>query len=322
MDKTSETELPKLPAGLQMKSQFMATVFIAYSLAMYVVPAVGAYLIYVQRIALWEKVIIIAPLILISQQGLHLLGWVGHEGFHFNLHESRKVSAVLAILFSSLVGSFLQIGAAISHWNHHRFTNVEGDPDIPLFTKYRNLFSRMLFARMNANRQYIRNAIRIATGKPVDYASKMPFSDRDSIFLARLNLVASVAVICGYAAIFIWNPAAGLISILLPHLAGILYSGLRSYFEHAGTSVGTFKDSRTRLSPFFSIFYFFNNYHLEHHLYPNIPCYQLPKVHKYLTETGVYQSAGAVIDKGIVRNYSFATGKYQYPDLAMTIKNK
>jgi len=224
------------------------------------------------------QVISVISLGLLSQQGLHLLGWVGHEGFHFNLHDNRHLSAVIGIVFSSMVGTFMEIGAAISHWNHHRFANQEGDPDIPLFTKYRKLWQRMLFARMGANRQYLRNAVRLALGKPVAYATRLPFKDKEVQMFACLNIALSVSWLSIYAWIVYHAPVAGTLAIILPHFFGTLYTGLRSYLEHAGTGTGLFQDSRTRISRFFSVVYFFNNYHLEHHLYPQVPSHHLKEL--------------------------------------------
>jgi fatty acid desaturase len=128
-----------------------------------------------------------------------------------------------------------------------------------------------------------------------------------------LNIVLSALWIGVYAWIIFNAPIAGGLAIAVPHLFGILYTGLRSYLEHAGTETGVFLDSRTRLSPFFSVAYFFNNYHLEHHLYPNVPCYRLSGVHRYLLERGYYAAANSPVQRGIFRNYAFATGRFQYP---------
>jgi fatty acid desaturase len=242
-----------------------------------------------------------------------LLGWVGHEGFHFNLHDNRHVSALLGIVFSSMVAAFMQIGAAVSHWNHHRFTNQEGDPDIPLFTKYHTLWQRALFARMAANRQYFRNTLRMACGRPVGYATRLPFKEHDVRMFARVNILLSAFWISVYGCIIYHAPIAGASAIAIPHVFSTLYTGLRSYLEHAGTGTALFQNSRTRLSPFFSAAYFFNNYHLEHHLYPFIPCYRLAQVHRYLLKRGYYAAANSPVQHGIIRNYAFATGRFQYP---------
>jgi beta-carotene hydroxylase len=305
---------PRLPDALCEKSLPLALIFMACALGAYILPAAAIYWVVAHsRWPLLPQVVSVIVLAALSQQGLHLLGWVGHEGFHFNLHDNRHVSALLGIVCSSMVAAFMQIGAAVSHWNHHRFTNQERDPDIALFAKYKTLWERVLFARMAANRQYVRNAFRMACGRPVGYATRLPFKELEVRLFAWLNILLSALWVGIYGWIIYHAPVAGASAIVVPHVFGNWYTGLRSYLEHAGTGTGLFRDSRTRISPFFSAAYFFNNYHLEHHLYPFIPCYRLPQVHRYLRDRGYYAAANAPVQRGIVRNYAFATGRFQYP---------
>ena len=50
-------------------------------------------------------------------------------------------------------------------------------------------------------------------------------------------------------------------------------------------SMGKFNNTRTiRPGRFLNYFYWEMGYHLEHHLYPNVPFYKLHLLHKYLTE--------------------------------------
>jgi fatty acid desaturase len=37
------------------------------------------------------------------------------------------------------------------------------------------------------------------------------------------------------------------------------------------------------LNPVISFFYWNMNYHVEHHMYPGVPCYNLPNLHKLIT---------------------------------------
>lgn len=92
----------------------------------------------------------------------------------------------------------------------------------------------------------------------------------------------------------------GLVAIAIPHLLGLLYTGLRPYAEHGGTGPGLFLDARTRTSPFFSVLYFFNNYHLEYHLYPWVPCYRLPAVHRYLKGYGYFRDPHVHIEPSVL----------------------
>jgi hypothetical protein len=74
-----------------------------------------------------------------------------------------------------------------------------------------------------------------------------------------------------------------------------------------------FTNARTRSSPFFTVLYFFNNYHLEHHLYPSVPCYRLGAVHRQLEEGGYLSANGANIESGVLAAYTHAGANSTYP---------
>src|ERR1051325_9064398 len=109
---------PSLPKEFREKSTLWTALFIAYAVCAFALPAAAIYWVVAQsRWPLLLQTISVIFFGLVSQQGLHLLGILGHEGLHFNLHKNRYVSAVLAIVFSSMVAAFMEIGMAISHWN-------------------------------------------------------------------------------------------------------------------------------------------------------------------------------------------------------------
>lgn len=310
----SDVVRPKLPMDLYEKSVPLALVFIFYSVFMFVVPAVVALYVWRADLSMLLKVPLMGLLFFLSQQGLHLFGWVGHEGFHLSMFKNKFTNAYAGIAVSSLVFSFMQIGASISHWNHHRYTNQELDPDVEIFTRFKSLWSRLLLGRLTANRIYMKNALKMLRGEELPYDYKLPFNNNELKKLAAFNLLSSAFWMITYISITILNPEAGIICIVFPHIFLILYSGIRSYLEHAGTGEGMLSDTRSRISPFFTFFYFGNNYHLEHHLYPMVPCYRLPAIHRYLRKSGFFNGAEVHIETGVLNAYKFATGKYSYPN--------
>ncbi len=304
---------PKLPSHLEEVSIAKTVCFIGTSLLLFVLPALTAYWVWITPVQLFIKLPIMLGLLFFSQQGLHLLGWVGHEGFHLNLSRNKFVSAYMGIFFSSIIFSFMQIGASISHWNHHAFTNQKEDPDIEIFTKFRNFWSRILLARLYANRIYLKNTIAMALGRKLNYKIVLPFNKAQVRIMAITNLFLSSVWISFYIYILFKFPVLGIVCIVIPHVLSIFYSSIRSYIEHADTGMELFENTRTRNNPFFTFFYFGNNYHLEHHLYPQIPCYHLPAVHDYLKEQGYFDNKSVHIVTGILDAYNYATSKYQYP---------
>src|SRR5262245_5385427 len=119
----SRTARLQLPPEIYRPSRLGAFIFIAYSVALFVIPAASSRLLAGIDLPFPVLPLCLLPVLLLAQQGLHLLGLVGHEGMHLSLTRNRYVSAILGIFFSSMVINFMEMGFAISHWNHHRYTN-------------------------------------------------------------------------------------------------------------------------------------------------------------------------------------------------------
>src|SRR5690606_3209736 len=70
------------------------------------------------------------------------------------------------------------------------------------------------------------------------------------------------------------------------------------YIDHAGLDDSFFGNAYSRTSPLMTVLFFGANYHLEHHAYPGIPCYRLPKVHRILKENGTYAQVNPPVVNG------------------------
>lgn len=302
---------PTLPNELH-KISYLGTIgIIAHALGLFLVPAALARLVAGSELPLMAQAPLVAVLALLAAQGLHMLGFLGHEGFHFSLHQNKVVSSVIGIVFSSLTPGHLDIGFAISHWNHHKFTNRAGDPDADVFRRYRGFLARFFLARAHAARNYLRSTVRLALGRPLPFEYKFPLRAHVVQRLAWLNLACSLVFLGMYAAIAAYDPITGLVSIGLPALLVVLITGLRPYIEHAGTSHDTFTQARSRTSPFFTMLFLGTNYHLEHHLYPSVPCYRLPRVHRILQQQGALEASH--VEPTIRGAYLHTTALSQYP---------
>jgi beta-carotene hydroxylase len=304
---------PAIPRGWYEPSTTGSAAFVLYAVTLFLVPAYLSVQVVHAQASAWLKLAALVPLLILSQQGLHLCGWVGHEGLHFTLHRNRYVSAVVGIFVSSFTPAFMAVGAAFSHWQHHRYTNLPNDPHCVMFPQYRTALARLLWARPFANRRFVRETLKVALGRPLEYPIYFPFGATGVRRLALLNVATQVVVMSGYLAFTLHDPAGALVAVWAPLLLAIMHSGLRIYVEHAGTTVGKYGDARTYSHPVLTALYFGNNYHLEHHLYPGVPCYRLPRIHRFLGSRGLLAHAGAVVD-GRLFTYWHAVGKeYGYP---------
>ena len=309
------SEPPPLPRSMYHPATLGGAAFVLYALALYLVPCWAAVAIAQADLpGPWPwRLLALVPLWLIGQQGLHLLGWVGHEGFHLALHRNKYVSGVMGVLASSLVLSFAQVGVAVTHWVHHRYTNQAADPDTRIFGRHQTLLRRLLFGRLAANRVFMANLLRVACNRPLGVANLGPFRPVHLRALAWLNIAALLVFTAGYVALAVCSPLAALVGVVIPHVLGILLSGPRPYLEHAATGQGVFHDARTYCSPVMTVLFAGNNFHLEHHLYPSVPCYRLPAVHRRLRAAGYYDRAGVAIEPRFWGALAHARARSRYP---------
>ena len=96
------------------------------------------------------------------------------------------------------------------------------------------------------------------------------------------------ALVAAYGAIFIWAIAAAswlpLLFLFLPRCYGTWLHDLCSRTQHAGLALDV-KDHRltTRtvlMGPVLRYLYWNMNYHIEHHVFPNVPFHALPTLHE------------------------------------------
>ena len=261
---------------------------------------------------LWAKIVLAAPSVVLAGHGFHMLGWFAHDGVHLSLLRN-KYASVLVGVFAAGAALFPLLGYGITHWNHHRFTNQESDPDTKIYPQYRTFWSRFFKGRATANRGYLRTTFRVALDLPIENGYRFPFSPAWTRSFAVCTLASMGMWLALYVTLAVTRPAVFLACVAVPSLCAAPISGLRIYLEHNGTGAGILRDTRSYVSPIWTALMFANNYHLEHHLYPTVPAYHLPKVHRLLRDQGIYERSQAHVVRGFLAPLKYVTGTYDYP---------
>lgn len=262
---------------------------------------------------LWARVALLVPSVVLAGHGFHMLGWFAHDGIHLSLIKNKYWSTFVGCVVGG-IALFPTFGYGVTHWNHHRFTNQDSDPDTKIYPRYKTFWGRFFFGRVLANRGYYRNTVYLALDKPLDKGYRMPFTDGWGRFFAILTLCSVASWLTFYISIAFVDPAYFLVGVFLPYLTAIPTTGLRIYMEHNGTGAGVFRDTRSYVSPFWTVMMFGNNFHLEHHLYPTVPAYHLPKVYRLLEKDGTYERYGSQIVGGVFEPLRYLSARYQYPE--------
>ena len=252
----------------------------------------------------WAPWTVIPAVIVIATQQ-HACFVLAHDAAHYRLYRTRWLN--------DLVGRGVAIAAGISmctyrvvHRLHHNHLYAPRDPDIALHGGYprgRAYLLRKLgrdLAGLTAPKTYAyffgAPAINDETGvaiRPLDDTAPKLKRDarRDRWFVAAFHLGAPAAAFAfgvGVDYLVLWVlPAVTVLQAILR---------LRAVCEHgAVTDLGSpLTAARTNHAPWWARWLLFPhhvNYHVEHHLYPAIPHYNLPACHRELRARGLLDGA-------------------------------
>jgi fatty acid desaturase len=306
---------PDLPRELYEPSLCWTALLLVYAVCLYVIPASLLYVVATDVRSFPLKIVLMIPLTIVAAYGLNLLGFVGHEGMHGSLTRGRYTSAVIGIFCASCVVTYFEVGFAMQHWNHHRYTNQSLDHDMILVMRFKKWWTRLLFSRWIYNWEYFKRTVQTAMGRPNPFRFKMPFKPGEQRMLAWLNLLFAAGWIAVYAWLAVHSPLAGLVCIMLPMMTVLFIAACQTYIDHGGTNDELFGNAWSRTSPLMTAAYFGANYHLEHHAYPGIPCYRLPRVHRILKENGTYERRNPPIVRGFIESFRNLAAPYEPQDI-------
>lgn len=308
---TAPSRRPAISAAMYRPSLAWTLAFLAYGPLLFAGGGALSYAIANSDWPLGLRILSIVPSTLLAGFGLQLMAYAGHEGLHLSLFRNRWLSAIVGLFHASAIVSYFEIAFAMQHWHHHRYTNQTADHDIAMVSGYRAWWQRLLLVRMTYNLSYIRRTWLTAFGAENPFRYKLPFSNRELQTLARLNLLFGLLWIAVYTAVAVADLQKALFCIALPTLAVLLISSCQPYLDHAGTEGRTFRNAWSRTSWLMTTLYFGANYHLEHHLYPGVPCYRLPAVHRLLWQNGTYAAVQPFVQRGFLASYRNLTRPYE-----------
>jgi fatty acid desaturase len=215
-----------------------------------------------------------------------------HDGAHGLLHARRKLNDCVALWFCA---AELNIYRPY-HLQHHRFVQQSEDPDLVLSapfpitpTSLRRKIIRDLTGQTFYKQRFGMLASQIndrAPGQPV-WPLLVAEAKKQKVFLV-LNLSGFAL----FAAAGLWW--AWLLMWLLPMATWLpLVTRLRNIAEHAlieQNGSDPLRHARTTHANWLErllIAPYWVNYHCEHHMFTQIPCWNLPEAHRMLANKGV-----------------------------------
>jgi fatty acid desaturase len=263
-------------------------------------------------IATWPSAWMLPSLVVIgiAQHGLFILA---HEAAHYRLFANRLANDAVG-RFVGMIGGISMCTYRVTHRLHHNNLYTEEDPDTAIHGGYPRGKAYLLkklaqdLAGLNAWKTFAyffgAPAINADTNREIrpldDTSPQLRAAARaDRLWVAGFHLVApAVAFAIGgwrglamYAVLWLLP----LVTVLQPILR------LRAICEHGAASDLTSPLTAARTNRTFGsignwfaravLFPHHVNYHVEHHLYPAVPHYHLPALHRLLVDKGALQAA-------------------------------
>ena len=235
----------------------------------------------------WPLTIPLAVVIIGTRQlGLFILM---HDGAHGLLHPHRRINDWVARwLCSSSLGEYRPY-----HLQHHRFVQQAEDPDLGLSAPFpisRASLKRKMLRDLSGQTFYKQRLRPLFDGLKTP-ASPLQRQSQELVrgwrFVIGNGLGFALFAVAGYA--WVW-----LLMWLLPMASWLpLVTRIRNIAEHAlvgRDQADPLRQARTThagwveralLAPYWV------NYHLEHHLFTQVPCWKLPQAHALLQQRGV-----------------------------------
>ncbi len=305
---------PPLPAHFTEPGRPWATAaFLAYAMTLAFGPGVLSYLLVAHSGWSWPALFVpVSLLTAITGFGFYVMGTIAHEGFHFTLARDKFTSALIGTWLSAAVFAFFGLGFYLVHARHHRHTNEEGDPDYQFFSRFTTTWRRLLVLRLLNNRIYVKIVIRLLLKGGLPEGTVTVFTLAELRRLAVVNVLAQAFWISLYAIAFHHDLKLGVCLVLWPHIATAIVSAAIVFVQHADTGHQLHDNSRTHATPLITLLMGGTNYHLEHHLYPRVPCWRLRRVHAWLGRTPWAAANPLLVERGFWRGLLFCRGVFPY----------
>lgn len=214
---------------------------------------------------------------------------IWHECGHKTAFKSRRLNDIFYYI-ASFMNNFEPVRWRASHALHHNYTasvdphdfEVEGS----IFWVPKNLLNFLImfipgisffFLHKSLYREILKHALGIETRVMIECIPES--KKRNCIWVSRLFVSLWLTIILFAVFVGSWLP---IFLLLLPKCFATLNT-VWGVTQHFGLQEDV-KDHRlstrsVRLNPIVSFIYWSMEYHIEHHMFPSVPSYNLPKLH-------------------------------------------
>ena len=227
----------------------------------------------------------------------HTLATFIHETAHGHVFSNKKINDVLGhFFFSAPLFSYLEDYRYL-HWEHHRHTGkLEKDPELALY-RYIGLKTTS-YTKLEVVLEFIKSIIGISSLKGLIFLNKFYMSNRKKGLIKKPGLYEHAAVIFWAVLMpaLMWKLGMLTTYLLLAVVpiftfmtTALLWHGFGEHIreKEADLSQNTFGHNFNRLFTLY-VYPIQSGYHLEHHLYPQLPWHSMRKFQKWANERPEY----------------------------------
>jgi len=230
----------------------------------------------------WWNPLIYALAVIVIGSRINGLGGLMHDAAHYRAYENRQLNDLIGEILA-LPTSASMAGYRNTHFAHHRELNSEKDPDWQRNVGLKEFeFPAPRASVLMYFAQYLAG---LKIGAALFGFHKNKETRDVPAAVARARLVFFAGLLAASIALGFWKLV--LLYWIVPLLTVFLaIRYLRNVAEHyAVEHENVLNESRTVLAPFWELWLIAPwglNYHLEHHLFPSVPCFQLKELHELL----------------------------------------
>ena len=217
-------------------------------------------------------------------------GILMHEAVHGIMFRNRTLNRWIGFLCG--LPTFLSVSAyRVGHLPHHRHARGGRDPD-----ELENVTT-------NPRLLAVVFTLTLLIGELFGFYRVGPFAVGQAHPRERRDVLVEYMVIAGvFATAFALVPFTVLLHVwILPAVVATQLTNVRTLAEHVLTDrTNPLTVTRTVVSNRFVSFFMCNlNYHIEHHLFPAVPWYHLPQLHRVLGDD--LERSGAQVYRSYTR---------------------
>jgi len=244
--------------------------------------------------AYWHPILYAVTLFWIGGR-MHAFGVLMHEATHYRALRSRRLNDLIGEVLLAWPLTVTLHGYRNNHFAHHRELNSERDPD---WVRTRTRKYEFPQTRMRLYLEFAKYLVGL--NFPGEIAAFL--TDRLMNEVPRRlqcgRIAAYMLLICSSIYFSFWKLL--LLYWAVPLVTTFfLFMYIRSIAEHFGGMEydHLLTGSRTVLPLWWEKLFFCPhhiNYHIEHHLYPSVPCHNLPALHDVLMRDGVFKGKAHV----------------------------